>query len=393
MARSTEKSDGIPSAVARIGLQGARVASWVFDHYVAVAGLVAVVATTFYGLAYARFYAELSLTPEEVGMNPTQILTQSAVGGLTITVLFAIGIFCALLVPIAPVTVDWGYRDRGSWRQFALNGALSLASGAFVDLLAWAVGLGHGMEPGFVYASGFVLIVVGLRIRLEGWRPIIRPRPLRFRFNRYLTAFVTVALPVALIYTGVGTFSTAGYVGERVAEGDADADEGISILGVPIFGIEVEPALVYWEHPGSSPVGMPLCSLYLGTSDGDAVLYDPGSRSTVHAAAADVAIQVRTDLSSCDGPINLRAPAISRRKDGALVCGHGAWESFEDPRFTYLWRFNGPRYPASESRPGRVMERSYLERHEIRAIHCQVLASSFYGEDYAMSRVLRVNRR
>jgi hypothetical protein len=393
MAGSKERGDEFHSTVERVGRRGAQVATWAFDHYISVAGLVAAAATTFYGLAYGRFYAELSLTPEQVGMTPAQILTQSAVGGMTMTVLIAVAIFCALLLPVVPVRLDWGYADPGSWHNLAGNAALTLLGGLFLDLLVWAVGLESQLGFGFSYISLLVLLLVSFRIRRNGWHPVLRPRPLRFELERYLTALVTIALPIALLYTSIATFNSAKVLGEEVAEGVADADEDLSILDLPILGIEVEPALVHWEDPTSRPERMPLCALYLGTSNGDAVFFDPGSRSSFHVSASDVVIQVRTDLSNCDGPINVRAPDLLRRDDGTLVCHRGAWESYVDPRFTYFWVFNGPRYREPEYRRGRTIRRSFLDRHDVRVAHCQVDAASRFGRDFAVSRSLVVNRR
>jgi len=78
---------------------------WIVDHYIAVAGIAVAIATTFYGFAYSSFFTALDTTPEEVGLTPTQILTHSAVGGVTLMLATAVAFYCAV-IPAIPVRDD-----------------------------------------------------------------------------------------------------------------------------------------------------------------------------------------------------------------------------------------------------------------------------------------------
>jgi hypothetical protein len=389
MADSGERT-GPQAGFARLGQEIGRVASWIFDHYVAVAGLVAVAATAFYGLAYARFYGELNLTPEQAGMTTTQIVTQSAVGGTVVTALVALAVFCTFLVPVAPVRVDWGAADPGSWLRFLGNVAVTLLGCGFLFGLAAATGVELEPVVGFAITAVLILLVVSFRIRKRGWRFALRPRPLRFSLERYLTAFVAVALPVALLFTGIATYNAARNVGERVAEGEAVED--LEFIGLPFFGTEAKGALIHWEEPGSAPDYMPHCAIYLGGSNGEALFYDRRSRSTFHVPAADITIQVREDLSHCDGPINVRRPVAVRREDGSLVCRRGAWESFLEPRFIYVWVGDGPR-GRPVYRTGHATTAALAARLDLRVVRCGVIARSRYGSDEAFSRKLAISPR
>jgi hypothetical protein len=101
-----------------------RVASFAAAHWAPFLTVVVGVAGAFYGVAYARFYARLDVTPDQVGLAPTQIVTQSVIGGLVLVLLILLGIFCFVL-PLIPMTEKGvgGHPRRGGPHQ--LNGPQS----------------------------------------------------------------------------------------------------------------------------------------------------------------------------------------------------------------------------------------------------------------------------
>lgn len=358
-------------------------ANWAFDHYVAVASLLVAVATAFYSLAYARFYDSLELTPEQVGLTPTQILTHSVVGGVTLTALIAVGFYC-VLVPILPVRDDpQAQNDRGN-RADLLANALFTGFGALA-LLCLLVLAGAPLFPIVVLEGLIAAIFLASSFRAglgRGHRPGLRP--LRFSSERYLIVAVAIAIPVGLLVAGGTTFSAAGYLGWRVSEGLAVNDA--KIMGVPFLGVRAAPALISWGAGSQPVVGMPSCVFYLGTSNGNDIFYDHRSRSTFHVPADEVAVELRSEMSTCEAPYNATRPSVRAGDDGALICSPGSWHSYMSPLFAYEWISEGIRLEDDDGDLARVFK-TESELWPGRQIRCRVTATTSFGSDTAVSRI------
>jgi hypothetical protein len=373
------------SSRAKVRSRVQRSAAWVFDHYVAVASLVAVVATGFYGLAYERFYASLNISPEQAGLSPTEVLAHSAVGGLVMTVFIAFVFFFSLL-PIVPIREDPQAREvNGSWRDFATN-ALITAAG-IVGLFALA-----GIVRAPLYAPlvmsciplGFLLLY-GVRPRGKSRLPF-SPRPLLFRRGQYGLAFA-ISLPIALICAGAITVDKAVHLGHRASEGKAI--QAPTVAGFPFLGVKAEPALITWRKRDPLAAGIPRCVFYLGYSDGDAVLYDHRTDAAFQVPADEMAIQLRGDISSCEAPVDGTPPTVRWVNHKYLECMPGHWHSFISPWFNYSWTAQGytlARAPRHGVR--RLPVKRMLPGTKVR---CRVSAWTVYGEQLALSKPVRLH--
>jgi hypothetical protein len=366
-----------------------RLAGKAIEHYGATAGLIAVIGTTFYGLAYARFYDGLNITPEQAGLTPAQILTHSAAGGMALIVLIATAVFCTLL-PVVAVRDDHSAEAaRGSWGEFWSNCLLTAAGIGLMFLLAALIGAPTDMPVGFSGIALVLLLGFSFRPSRDGWRSHgLEPRPLRFEGDRYLTVCLAAALPVGLLLTGYETFTHAEYLSARVGRGQAVRDP--KIAGLPFLGVRAEPALVSWSSgrpPGSD---IPHCIFYLGGADGDAAFYDHRSDSTFRVPADDFSLELRGGITSCEVPVNLHLPTARPRADGDLVCTRGRWESFLRPRYYFDWTAEGETIQSQDpKRKSRVLDQKAAEHHH--GVHCRVTAENHLGLDFAVSRAISLS--
>ncbi|HEU5253934.1 MAG TPA: hypothetical protein VFU16_11485 [Solirubrobacterales bacterium] len=283
-----------------------KAAGWLLEHYLPLGSLTAIAVTAFYGLAYARIYDSLGVTPEEVGFTPASILTHAAVGGLALLLLSCLLAFCTFL-PVVPLRDDLIARaEKGSWRQVVANAALTLAgvaamyASATVTGFSWAATL---LAPSAV----MLFFLTSFRRSRQNTGGPLEPRPLSFRLSRYRVMFVALALPLGLLATGAVTFIAADQVGKSIKKGEGLL--GVKFAGVPFLRAQAEPATVSWFAEPSN-VDMPDCVLYLGESEGEAVFYDARSDSSYRIPASEVVIRRSLDQSRCRGG-DYRTPAQS----------------------------------------------------------------------------------
>jgi hypothetical protein len=357
-------------------------ASWLFANYVAVAGLVAIAATLFYGLAYTQIYDSVNAAPEEVGFTPTQILTHAAAGGIALVILVGLTTFLVCM-PAAPVRDDpASWAEPGSWRLLLLN---LLFTGLALFLLLGLAEMTNAPRGLLLTLAGVNLVFFfagGLRFRRRH-RWVVEPRPLHFSFERY-SILAAVAVPVGLFFTIIGIFTQANVFGDRLANGFAV--RGSEVVGMAFLGVKAEPALVSWMSRPAGVPEMPRCVIYLGRSDGDSVFYDWNSGSTFHVPSASVAVELRGDLDDCHGPVNLRRPSIHPGKDGGLVCRRGGWESPFPPDFRFEWLSDGGIIPVSLKKKFAPRISAYTLRILAdRSVHCRITASNGYGRASASS--------
>lgn len=350
---------------------------WVFDHYVAVGSLVAVTASALYGIAYARFYAEMSITPEQAGLSTAQIVANSAAGGLALVLLITAMLFLLLLPAVAPKE-DFESRDvRGSWSEFARHLLLGAVGIAGLASLGKVFGLGDRLLlPALVACGCFVLM--GLRIHRNGFKVSLESKPMDFSLDNYLIVLVSLALPAALLSTAVLTVVKAGELGRRASSGEAIREA--SILEMPILGVRAEPALLRWRT--AIPTDFPDCALYLGGANGQVILHDPMSGSTVEVPSENVDLVFHKQMSSCEAPTDLGLPQVRYSDSDHLECRPGRWRSHgAEKSYSYDWMYRGDSIAS-----GRVVSIEELQLRPV--IRCQVTATTVLGSNAAASEAV-----
>lgn len=354
-----------------------RFASFASAHWAPFFTLVVGLAGAFYGIAYARFYARLDVTPDQVGLTSTQIVTQSLLGGVVLVLLFLLGLFCFFL-PAVPIKERSG-NEKGSWLGVLANAILSLLAIAVLFGLLLIVGIESDAAPkGVILFATTMFLAASLDLKVVGRRPVIRASPLDFSLDRYGVVLTACAVP-ALLFAILVTFAVADDLGEEASVGKAVRDPKVGIF--PLLGIRAEPALVTWKHPTNS-VPTASCMLYLGSSGGKTALYDHRRSSTFHIADDELTLQVKGEMSSCEAPRNVRVPSTLPYGRGKLRCEHGGWHSQIDPRYSFEWVRNGHPLGDGQDKEWLLYEATFFEDS---VVYCRVTATTPLGKDVATS--------
>ncbi len=367
---------GVAEAVrAGFGQALLKVAERISKHYVPLVGLLTLVAGGFYILAYSRFYSALGITPEEAGLSTPQILAHSVVGGLALVVLASLATYLVLL-PAMPV-LD-GDSETGTWQDFRNHAIIAgFAAGGLVGL----VFITGSPLPFAVLAVGWVIfatLITGLEIHV-GWPPA-SPKPLKFETESYVAFAVAVAIPAGLFIAGFVSFNKASELGEKAGDGQAVLSS--DVLGLPFLGVRAETAVVTWKSPDARRP-MPNCVLYLGTADGQDVLYDHRSGSVFKTSSDGVVLQLRKSQTSCEAPVNLAAPRVRHLSDNRLGCSPGRWRPSSKIDLDYRWTMEGIQIPAEFGGRSPIFDTTGYPIGSI--AHCHVTASGGLGSDTAMS--------
>jgi hypothetical protein len=349
----------------------------VVEHYVVWGSVIVVIGGTFYGLAYARFYEALNTTPEQAGFSSTQILAHSVIGGVVMVLLAALAVTAIVIsaIPIRPMpTVSDGVR---SWGGVVANAALTgLGIGALL-LLGDAVGR---FDLGLVCAGMSLAIFLFISLDYESiGSGLIRPEPMSFVLDDYLIVLF-VGILIGLPVTGVATLIKAKSLGEEASAGKAVRDP--QILGFPFLGVRAEPALVSWRTP-TRVQGLPRCVLYLGSANGKEILYDHHSHGTFHVPGDEVALELRSQMSSCDAPENRRVPTLVEHDNGIVQCRRGHWRYRIEPSFEYSWILKGHPLAVTGDETENWLDPEGLDPDD--ALYCKVTAETPLGRDSAVS--------
>ena len=360
-----------------------RIAGFAVNHYVPVAGTVVAIGSALYGLAYAQFYDSLDITPEQAGLTPGQILAHSVIGGLVLVVLIAFALFC-VFVPMIPMR-EKPAEASGNWMDVIKNAILTLAAiwalfklGSLADVRVSLI-LPYALFSvlGFFFAS--------LNATHRGWRPVVQLAPLDISFERYVVVMIVCTFP-ALFLTGSLTFLEAKELGEKVSVGKAVRDPRIGVF--PFLGVRAEPALLTWTGRNRVPQ-VPHCVLYLGSSEGKLVVYDHRSSSTFRIPDNEAALQLQSEMSSCEAPTALRTPSVLRFKPGQMRCTHGKWHSNVKPDFSYEWIAEG--YKVEYNRgPHWLLPEKGLRPETV--VYCRVKATTPLGDNTAISAPAIITR-
>jgi hypothetical protein len=354
---------------------GARSAlDWFFEHYAAVLTVLGALATAFYGLAYATFYGAVDVSPEQVGVTPTEILTRSTVGGVAFVVIvgLVIAIYFAPYVPvIAGLDVVEGHASL--WDVAKIVG-LALFSCTVLLLFEWKLATLslQGVAATVAFTVVFPLAMTARWNRTRGGYIAA----LRFNSNDFRSLYLASAT-VALLFLGVLTFAFAEEDGKQAREGIRIGPE--TIFGIPFLGLKAEPAFLDWRGDEPSGFELPRCVLYLGHSDNTTTVYDAKQSRTMQLPENQVIVTIRQERTSCTAPVNHGRPKIAERSGGMLTCRPGAWTEHPQPHFHYSWIRNGYELDA---RSARLDRRPYGADQ---AFRCAVEASTGFGSDVAYS--------
>jgi hypothetical protein len=360
-----------------------RIAGRFFQHYLAVASLVTVLASGFYGLAYERFYQALDITPEQAGLTVTQILIHSAIGGLALVILVSLAAF-VVLMPAAPARDDPDSRSqRGTLKSLSTNVGLTLLALFVLAEVALFIDASLKIVAVIGLWSLMVLLVTNIRLHRR-WVVVPWPslRPMVFKGDRYLVLLVAAAIPIGLVFTAVLTVSEADSLGEKASNGEAVRDP--QIVGMPFLGVRAEPAIVSWTSSDASSPEIPRCMFYLGASNGSVVLYDHSSTGTFQVPGDNVTIELRRHMSSCEAPVNLRAPPVWRHGSDLVGCGPGKWKAPRTPDFAFEWTMEGSEITDKFDRVSPLLDVHTLPSGAV--VHCRVTATTPLGSDVAVSR-------
>jgi len=360
-----------------------RLAVGLLEHYVAVAGIVTLLASSLYGLAYDRFYQALDITPEQAGLTVPQILIHSAIGGVVLVILTSLASF-VVFMPAAPVRDDVDSKQQtGTLEKLGANLLMTLGALLILAELAYLLSARWTIPAVVAFWSATVLVFTNFRLRLK-WHvvPVPTLRPMEFKASRYALV-AGVALFTGLLFTAWLTIREANRLGDKAANGEAIRDP--EIVGMPFLGVRAEPALISWKRGGA--VG-PRCMFYLGASEGNVILYDHRSTGTFQVPSDDVTIELRHNMSSCEAPFNTRAPAVWQRGPNLIGCRPGTWR--RQPRtgpkaeFSYEWTEEGSRITPRFDRVSPLLDTSNLSAGTV--VHCRVTAETPLGSDAAVSR-------
>jgi hypothetical protein len=360
--------------------QARRRAGWAIDHYVAVASMVTILATLFYGYAYTVFFQKLGITPEQAGLTPPWFLTRSALGGLALTLCVALALY-AFALPFIPLRDDAAAQTtKGSIKKTFRNLLIVLGGAAYLVVFALALDIPF---RGALFVGAIpvgIFLLTSFRLLTHDNRALPNPRPINFDFDKYLAIFLVPVLPVGLIAAATVTITNAYLYGEKASEGYAV--RAPKAFGLPLLGVRAEPALIDWRE-SSAGRGFPPCALYVDGADGSKFLYDQRSGRTLQVQSDVMDIELRNRADTCDAPFNRVLPRLEGVHRAAVKCYPGDWRTYLSPNYRYQWVHEGLLLDNDSPHP-RIFRRELPFLLE--GVKCRVVASNYFGTDVAVSR-------
>jgi hypothetical protein len=353
-------------------------ANGILRHWLPVASVVTFVVSGFYGLAYAQFYEELDVSPEQAGVTTAQIVAHSVIGGLALTLVISAVAFL-ILVPLAASSESSVRSDVGTWSKTAANGLIALGAILILGYMAWRT---HAPVAATVLVLASTLsyaLATSLRIKRKGRRPAVLPSVVEFTLDGYLIVAM-FGLALGIVATGLLTYTEAHHLGAKAKDGEAIRNP--EILGVPFLGVKAEPTLIAWTGGEPDRLDAPGCALYLGAADGQDLLYDPQTGGTLEVPRDDVVLSLRRDRTTCEAPVSIHAPTVRRVGPKAIRCLPGDWANDAKRSFTYRWTIDGHAFPETFTLS------PYLDTEETapsQIAFCHVKATTPLGADVATS--------
>jgi hypothetical protein len=240
---------------------------------VAFSGAAAVTAYGALWVAYYQFYSRIQVSPEDVGIDKTDLLSQALVGPFS---LFATLVLTYGVVAIVSVVV----------MTFQLR-HLRRAVSALIDVIR------NRPEP--THPAPQRRLTLHERIFLMQ-RSAARFSSATWRYTRVAGGGVCV-LYIVVVALALARLATAS--GTDLISGEPVARPHFQLFGVsiPLLDIRATPAIVTWSGTGDSERALPRgehgsCLLYLGRGDGAVVLYDPSTGTVHHLPSTQVAVRL-----------------------------------------------------------------------------------------------------
>jgi hypothetical protein len=254
--------------------------NWVVVHAPQLLAVSAVLASALFGLYYSDFYESLGVSPEEVGIGSTEILTRSVMGGVALAFLFAFVLLLALLPTIAVLTPELDDKTAIQRRRPA-----PLEWVGFLGLMAFAgLVINDASESEYYQAfledpSEVPIIFLGAPLVIALWRTFKRSGPLLRLRLRFLGFVGLMLLPVGVIAIPTVLPVLADDRAEDVRLGQAV--EPLEVADLPVLGVRAQPARLLLTDRQPGDLAQDRCLLYLGQGDGQLVAYVPSRETTL----------------------------------------------------------------------------------------------------------------
>lgn len=224
-------------------------------------------------LAYAQFYLQLGTTPEEAGIDKTDLLTQALVGPSV----FFIGLFAIVFIYSFSAAILAGLYAVFFRDLFAGAQTLVARIRKKKAPLPPRSGRGRAKASRLEFVQTFVK---GIR------------RPKRI---------VVVAAPLAFSLLCVVLYSESAEAGRKARDGVAVAHPSLSFgtFSLPLVGIRAAPVTIHWndDAPAAFRKGglTSVCLMHVGEADGKTLLYNVRFGSLIRLPSDDAVFELRTD--------------------------------------------------------------------------------------------------
>lgn len=236
------------------------------DRYKQWLGLSTIAAAISYAtlwLAYAQFYLRLGTTPEEAGIDKTDLLSQAVVGPAVFLLTVTIGIYAyALFVTIMGAFYRAQLRDL-------------VAAGQTLLLLVRRRPVPRELKGAMSLATRARLV--------EAYK----------RHVRKSRRILYVALPLAYAVLCSLLYTESVKAAKEVERGRAVVNPSVSVgnVSLPLIGIRATGVTMHWRE--DPPVGFGTnqpyeqCLMHLGEADGRVLLYNVRLEELVRVSADD----------------------------------------------------------------------------------------------------------
>lgn len=227
-------------------------------------GLIALALYAAVRFAYDGFYSELSIRPEDVGVDYISILTRAALGGIVFGSILFLPTFT-----VGPALVSFLRRHGG---RYVASGAILIGIGGFSLYLDLNYPLDVASRD---YSVDFVTAALGFGVVIAGVVVMRRPSTERSVQPTSLEN-VFAAVAVVLLITISLAFSA------RYGEANGRQVQDDKTIGSEIFSLVdfyTERVCVEWIGLDSPPnLDLSTSMIYLGQSGGIGVIYRPRGR-------------------------------------------------------------------------------------------------------------------
>jgi hypothetical protein len=281
-----------PGHGAQLSPLGRSLQSWLNENTTALpalVGLAGALAFAAINVASTIFYEPLGVTPSEVGLGYGELLARVAV---IVAVVSATALVAVVAVSLAIWRAAKRLHIESDRRMLLVLIGLGACIVLAIDVLI-LVPPPINLRPSWADLFGMLtfssLVAVGVIIGLALWHEDITTR-----FN--------ITRNGVILMTGVWLLLAPLSFVAHAKEGTAEVQDGhrqrASMFGAP-FPWQVTVARVRWNEPRPELETTSSCLLYLGSSEGSSVVYDPQSGRSFRASAGDMVIELRPNDTAC----------------------------------------------------------------------------------------------